>query len=483
VTQDWATDVLEQVLDGDNHAMAEFLQGHERDVYGNKLLDLARTKLLHNQNIYADLKSYSAEARTAVVDVRLMLSYEPSRIAAQEREMTMIASHMRTVYSISEGREVIRAGYPSEPILAEAAARQLHTWTSTSHQNPMLEILSENLKHDLLARGEMGEVVGRLLLMTARDAAVIKNASDDPSTVHFSRPVSVVSFIQHLFPEQIANNYLNCAPDNMSSKYGLTFKDAFKDAVIAFTHFQKAGDDSSFSRDAALGAFLRGSAIICRNNAPLVDVILPVVRDRSKPLTVSNMTCIMVQFKNRQTGQSPSTYVIDEEKLNYFATHGDSDSDTSNTDTDDVIPYMTFVMELGIIQPPSEIAKVYTKDNSKGARYQRSSAIDKKSLGTHGSKAKWKPHAVVHQPGKRLSHSARNARYSITVYGCSPKVYRVIKGHERTGYKRLLAAGDLFAEHPRQIVPAIRRLRRFQSQLLRGFDTYRYFKNKYLSVD
>jgi hypothetical protein len=136
-----------------------------------QLINWARCKLIFENDISKSLRHCSAAARTAVVDVRLMLSFEAGRLAA-EREKDLISSHLRTVVSVPQNREYIRAGYPSEPILAEAAARQLNYWAKLD-RNPMLRILKDDLAHDLLDRGEIGEVVGRSLLIAAHDQATI----------------------------------------------------------------------------------------------------------------------------------------------------------------------------------------------------------------------------------------------------------------------------------------------------------------------
>jgi hypothetical protein len=61
----------------------------------------------------------------------------------------------------------MRAGYPSEPILA---AQQMYTFRKHD-PNAILNILKDNVEGGLLDRGERGELVGRELLLSARDRA------------------------------------------------------------------------------------------------------------------------------------------------------------------------------------------------------------------------------------------------------------------------------------------------------------------------
>jgi hypothetical protein len=55
---------------------------------------------------------------------------------------------------------------------------------------------------------------------------------------------------------------LDSTPDNME---GISFREAFKDALICFTHFGKMADDTGITSTAAWAAFIRHMAIMCRN--------------------------------------------------------------------------------------------------------------------------------------------------------------------------------------------------------------------------
>ena len=89
----------------------------------------------------------------------------------QIEEAGLVESHMRIAYSIPDHREYLRSGYPSEPLLAEAAAQQLWRWRT---QNPFLvvETLTSILETGLLDRGKLGELTGRQLLLDAYHRAV-----------------------------------------------------------------------------------------------------------------------------------------------------------------------------------------------------------------------------------------------------------------------------------------------------------------------
>ena len=63
-----------------------------------------------------------------ILDCRIQLNYEPAQLAVLGLDKTFVASHMKTVHSISRNRLSMRASYGSEPLLVECAAHQLEIW-------------------------------------------------------------------------------------------------------------------------------------------------------------------------------------------------------------------------------------------------------------------------------------------------------------------------------------------------------------------
>lgn len=110
-----------------------------------------------------------------MIDIRLMLDYEPRRQLARDRESELVASHMRIAYSVPQSREYMRSGYPSEPILAEAAAQEMR---ANPEEFSALRIVEENITGGLIDRGERGELVARLLVTLALDRAVKRSGHD-----------------------------------------------------------------------------------------------------------------------------------------------------------------------------------------------------------------------------------------------------------------------------------------------------------------
>jgi hypothetical protein len=146
------------------------------------IVDLARTKLIRHHKIAVVHTNLPPAARTAVLDVLLSLGFEPRRQAARNREAELVASHMRIAFSVPKDREYLRSGYPSEPILAEAAARQMdefQTLAADPDTSVMADILKSEFSSGLLDQGQRGEVVFRLLVSEAYRRAVRQDYPND----------------------------------------------------------------------------------------------------------------------------------------------------------------------------------------------------------------------------------------------------------------------------------------------------------------
>ncbi|TFK93135.1 hypothetical protein K466DRAFT_538427 [Polyporus arcularius HHB13444] len=423
------------------------------------LLAFARSKLLCCDKLTGPMTDYPRAARTAVIDARIMLSYG-AHPSAQQYQMDLVASHVRTVYSIPRDRECIYSGYSSEPVLAEAAARQLALWRELEPQNPdntrpliepAVAILQRLLQQDLLARGETGEIgktVGRLLLLLARDNAA-RSSSNPKQTTHYSRPISVEAFITALFPTDIAERILESVPDNqVPGEDTKTFREVFKDAVLNFTHYAKWEDDSVLSEDGALGCFIRHLAGICGDRKAIVDAFLPILMDRQAPLSPDVMSGIFIQFKLRGKAGIRSAYAIDEEAIGFFGGDGKT-----------LQPYITLIMELGGTNPLPLLERTPTDYHSPTAVLERAQ-IARQGGSTSSPIAPVSPsQAVIPDAQVRGHRLAVHPRYSMYVYGCSPSVYKVIGKQERGIYKRIIRSGDLLGEHPRQDAQSLAALR------------------------
>jgi hypothetical protein len=271
---------------------------HKPDILST-IVDLARAKLICHHNISLQYTRLTDAAVSAVLDVLLTLDFEPRRQAVRNREAELVASHMRIAFSVPKDREYLRSGYPSEPLLAEAAARQMDQFQKLAPDtnNVMAHILRSEFSSGLLDQGQRGEVVVRLLLSEAYRRGVRRDHVKDPH-YNFSKGCKLTTFIQELFSEDYAKEILDSVPDNIKSS--TTFETVFKDAIVRFTHFGRMADSTGTTTHAMFAAFVRCMAIIGWSSQKIVDILIPVLRNREEKLSESAMTGLLIQVKRHK---------------------------------------------------------------------------------------------------------------------------------------------------------------------------------------
>ena len=131
------------------------------------------------------------------------INFQQSQLAT-----TLVSSHMGTLIGVSPDREYIFVDYPSEPILAEAAAqfmRDAHIYKDcvrnllqlvSMHVIEGMEEIKRNLFFNLISDvGEVGELVSHVILSRCFDKCVTKHAV---SPVFSKARVKVREFLQTL---------------------------------------------------------------------------------------------------------------------------------------------------------------------------------------------------------------------------------------------------------------------------------------------
>ncbi|KAI9567182.1 hypothetical protein HD554DRAFT_2173810 [Boletus coccyginus] len=173
---------------------------------------------------------------------------------------------MRIVFAVPEHREFMQTGTPSEPILAEAAAKLLNETCHLDHIAP--HVLSKAFEHGFLAQGERGEMVARLLWTLTHDKPL--QNSDDNEEVVFHKPIHLLEFLRNLFHENHLQTVLDAKP--VGDKDGPTLSQAFKEAYIHFSHFMDAVDHD-IELQQVYQLLLRGAALDCRRNQRSIDFL------------------------------------------------------------------------------------------------------------------------------------------------------------------------------------------------------------------
>jgi hypothetical protein len=435
------------------------------------IVDLARAKLICNHDIWARARALDRDAVLAVVDVLLTLDFEPRRQVTRNQEAKLVASHMRIAFSVPKEREYIRSGYPSEPLLAEAAARQMDNFqTLTPMTNVMLETLEDEFSSGLLDQGQRGEVVFRLLLSEAyRRGVRTDHAKDSP--YNFSKGCKLTTFMKELFSKDYAKQILDSVPDNI--EISTTFQTAFEDAIVRFTHFGKMGDDTGTTTHAMFAAFVRCMAIIGWSSQETVDILIPVLLDCKDKLSESAMTGLLIQVKRRKKSGTTQKYEIYQKKFQFFP----SSADTTEAATR---PYVTLVAEVGVQRPISQAAStpVIIREKMFKSAPNPPAIIKTSTISTTDPESLHIPvqPVTIHHP------KDVHPRYSIFAYGCSDKVYRVIAESDRARYKALLGNRDMLDEHPRDDAASLLAVRSMKPFWSAGLGCYKWIKDDFLHM-
>ncbi|KAI6101678.1 hypothetical protein EDD17DRAFT_1786370 [Pisolithus thermaeus] len=386
-------------------SLIEASTGADKSEFAEKIMALARAKLVHSSDIGAE---QSDLAMLAILDVLITIDYEPRLDLAHKCEMDMIASHMRIAFSIPQHRSYTRSGYPSEPFLAEAASRQMYRF----FRHPtisMARILWKNFESGLIDLGQNGQIIMRLLLRFAYMNAIAVEQADKrypTGEPNFSKGCSVVRLLKALFANRYHAEILMSKPDNdVSSTCSL--EDAFEYAVVRFTHFIRAVDESVMNTKSMVSAFLRGAALICQNQQKTIDIIIPILLDKCSVLKESLMSALLIQVNGRRQRSSSTVNIIDEKDHDFFP------NKVSMRRREDTRPYVTLVAELGVDNPPQKNSFVVTGNND-----------------------------------GRLSKE--HPRYGIQAYTCTMAAWKVVGFTEHATYQRILGTDDFLPDHPRQ---------------------------------
>ncbi|KAM6492513.1 hypothetical protein JOM56_012237, partial [Amanita muscaria] len=417
------------------------LKGGEKQ---ESVLSLAKYKLapLKSDKIYQghDIGPDPTYSLTALIDLLLMLDYNPDHKTVQELQKKLVSSHMRTCISIPADREYIRSCYPSEPFLAEAAMTRLAEilyLDDNTYPDCVIDTINSHFSHGLLHSGDLGELATRMLLIDAYMTACRKAVSRKQAI--YSRGCKLTDFLTHLFrkPEIV----LEAKPDNVFN--GPTFKDAFKDAVVRFTHFGRFVDDTATLQDAAHAAFFRSMAIICHDTQKSVDIIVPVLSTTDGAVCQHVITSILIQVKRRICASKPRLLAIDQSNLEFFppkVTICNCAKKPRNTE----LPYISFLLDLGVRARP-ELTQVLEPPTRPSSRKQLPKhhryAINTRGLTSYGSVTEW-----------NLSK-----------------------------YERLLRLSNVLGDHPRQSSSHLNMVRRLKPFWAHG-EAFDWIKNEALTV-
>ena len=179
---------------------------------------------------------------------------------------TLSSSSMRFVTGISDSRDAVLTEYPSDPLLSHAAS----IVTSESVELRPAEILRHllgTLQHKLVSAGNIGEMVQQYIYTLARDSVVF--GLEKTSGARLEYPTfSVSDFIKSLHSQSLSN-ISGTVQD----------KEAVLQGRMSFSHFIQL-EYTPNKRD-LLNLFIRGAAACCKAGQAGVDLIIPILMERS----------------------------------------------------------------------------------------------------------------------------------------------------------------------------------------------------------
>jgi hypothetical protein len=305
---------------------------------------------------------------------------------------------MRVALAVPYHREFLRGDTPSEPLLAEAGAWLLNDGIDFETKAPNL--LAELLGKGLLARGERGEMVGRLLWTMAHDRVIRTSDTRDqsiPGQPVYHKPIRFLDWLKALINPRWHTVVLNAKP--IADPNGQTLEDAFKDAYLNFSHFARAGDSGIISPDRQWITLVRGMCYQCVDNQRSTDLFGTIHHGGlGAPISQQNSSSLHGQIRNR-------TVVTD-----VLANPHVGGTPVNN------LPIMVLVQDVGIQQN-----KVY-------------------------------PHESI--PAKKLRGTNRTENihmrhYQIHIEGCASETYGVVPEPTNNVYKSILGATKVIDDFPR----------------------------------
>ena len=343
-------------------------------------------------------------ARLAALDCRVLIKFDPMHPNSRNAQTSLVKSYMRTVFNIPEGRDYMWSGYPSEPILAEAAARLLNNKGGDliMHQAPL--ILESALSSSFLARGERGELVARTLFTVAHDRAIMSAMPDPPAGPHFHRPVRFVEFLEHLLAPDIWA-IVQDAPPGHAYPDSPSLKVAFQDAWVNFSHFVQLGNLASFTLHCASELLKRGAAMQTFDNQYNLDGGIPILHGDPSTTTISQNTTNVARYQVKNAAKQLRVAI-----------------DPRVVDSNENFPIITIIMQLGVEKEGKERVVVQT--------------INKQDVMGPAGDLRPRPPSI------------QRRHYDITLYGCTSKTYSCIPENS-LAYSRLLRTQKLMTNFPR----------------------------------
>ena len=245
----------------------------------------------------------------AVFSARLLLELGSGQ-ASNRIASRSLCRHMRVLMGASNG--VVSTCAPSEPMLAIAAAHLLNV--SGKAYKEALQYLVHHLiiQGIVLERGMQGELLARILLMVARDRALVNGDTECAAPIvqppllsktheggSWVQTVTLKEFLTTLVPG-IDRSYTS--KSNRETPNMLSWADKYR---LNFTHFIQLTDViTRLSPEFLFYCWCRGVALQCALLQPVFDILVVIYSGNlDKPFNEKNLGIVAIQVKLRVTAE------------------------------------------------------------------------------------------------------------------------------------------------------------------------------------
>ncbi|THU76758.1 hypothetical protein K435DRAFT_133037 [Dendrothele bispora CBS 962.96] len=280
-----------------------------------------------------DHRNLTPDVSLAVLSQRFAL-----RIAFDTKEAVSliensVSSHMRYLLSTSQDQTWQYTLYPVEPVLSSGAAEFMYM--DQQHLSIALwHLIRKATSTGVIDAGELGELISRLLILISRDLATIvieeipvackipDNLRSACQSLRFPS-LSDKEYFPYLKPVRLLDVLAVLLGPKWSSEHDEKIKNIFERAYISASQWITMTDNvgplpHDIEPEEWLRLFfLRGVAIQCRHDQPLIDKVIPVLfLDASNHY--AGMSCCLIQDKNkgRKDGQALRSIDICDQSIN-----------------------------------------------------------------------------------------------------------------------------------------------------------------------
>ncbi|KAF8328823.1 uncharacterized protein EI90DRAFT_3063695 [Cantharellus anzutake] len=370
---------------------------------GDGLVKLAAYKLTAGKGFFA----MNLHHVLSVLAQRLCLNLVLASAWASELAVQGVSRHMRllTGFKFSADNAIFCTHSPSEPILAMGAARILYHPRAPKGRLPsVLQTLSKSFcSEGLIERGRRGELAARFLLLIARDYAA---PIDNEGHRNLLKPVRLLDVLRMLFGD---NDWCD-----------QSFKTAFSDAFVNFTHWSVTKDFllKTPSRKLLSNLWARGVILQCCFNQTSTDFLCPVYFGSVEPDAIfdcDQLSGLVVQVKNQKKGDAGT-----QKKLRLAGIICNPR------------PYLTLLMELGTESQHEGggLVKQYPPEHSQPPEYERSKGEYQHA--SHDLSRQYPEddeHLEVLEADVQAKEPEKGSYncYTVSARGASSKTYNILK--------------------------------------------------------